>query len=243
MQSASRFLSRLVRFGNRLMGYECYLKSTPPFGLSECSDIAKMTPEGIRVVFDVGANIGDMTLRFATSFPDAKIYAFEPIPETFSTLEQRTSIHPQVIRVPTALGDVAGSATVVVQENNGINSLVPEKNAVRRKEKYLEEITVSVDTVDAFCEKNGINEIDLLKSDTEGFDLSVLKGAERMFEQHKVRYVLVECDFDDWGLTRFLDLHNFCIQRNMHFIGLYDSRISPPPELPRLWYTNALYAR
>ena len=39
------------------------------------------------------------------------------------------------------------------------------------------EVPVRVETLDGYCERHGIDSIDLLKVDTQGYDLNVLKGA------------------------------------------------------------------
>lgn len=54
---------------------------------------------------------------------------------------------------------------------------------------------VRLDTVDAFCAEQGIEHIDLLKTDTEGYETSVLRGANSMFEQGRIDFDLAECDF------------------------------------------------
>ena len=45
-------------------------------------------------------------------------------------------------------------------------------------------------TIDNICFKNNINEIDVLKIDTEGSELNVLKGASKMLKNTKI--ILVE---------------------------------------------------
>jgi hypothetical protein len=47
-------------------------------------------------------------------------------------------------------------------------------------------------TLDVFCEENSIGSIDILKIDTEGFDLIVLQGAERMLQNGRIKFIHVE---------------------------------------------------
>jgi len=54
---------------------------------------------------------------------------------------------------------------------------------------------IQVATVDDYRTRCGINRIDILKSDTQGFDLEVLRGAERSMKSGLVRLVLVEVNF------------------------------------------------
>ena len=41
------------------------------------------------VIFDVGANVGDVTKEYSAMFPNSKIYCFEPVPNTFKELKNR----------------------------------------------------------------------------------------------------------------------------------------------------------
>ena len=56
-------------------------------------------------------------------------------------------------------------------------------------------INVDVTTIDNYCRDYGIERIDILKSDTQGFDLEVLKGASRLLDQHRIHLVYVEIVF------------------------------------------------
>jgi FkbM family methyltransferase len=51
---------------------------------------------------------------------------------------------------------------------------------------------VSVRTIDDFCAEQAIAEIDLLKIDTEGYDLQVLEGARSLLTRGRVRFVYSE---------------------------------------------------
>jgi FkbM family methyltransferase len=53
-------------------------------------------------------------------------------------------------------------------------------------------ITVKCPTVDLFCAERKIKKIDVLKIDTEGFDLEVLKGADAMLKRGAVSFVYLE---------------------------------------------------
>jgi hypothetical protein len=53
-------------------------------------------------------------------------------------------------------------------------------------------------TADLYCERNGIEEIDLLKVDVEGAEFQVLVGARRLLKERRVRCVTFE-----FGQTTF----------------------------------------
>jgi len=45
---------------------------------------------------------------------------------------------------------------------------------------------VSLETIDEFCAENNVRQVDIIKTDTEGHDLSVLRGASKMLTQGNV---------------------------------------------------------
>ena len=159
---------------------------------------------------DVGANTGQTALRMAESFPAARIYSFEPVRATFDKLRAITAHVAGVECVNAALGATPGEAMMTTDRNRK-NTLVPEVTAGSRA-------NVRVDTVDNFCAERGIDHIDLLKIDTEGYEASVLEGASHLLQQGRVDFVMAECDFvrrpqephgDFFELHRKLDSKGF----------------------------------
>ena len=55
-----------------------------------------------------------------------------------------------------------------------------------------EPITVHCTTVDAFCCEKNIQHIDFLKIDTEGSELAVLRGAERLLKNQCIKHIQFE---------------------------------------------------
>lgn len=53
-------------------------------------------------------------------------------------------------------------------------------------------ISVSVSTLDAYCQSHKIHRIDFLKIDTEGFEIQVLRGARSLIEQDAIDFVQLE---------------------------------------------------
>ena len=56
--------------------------------------------------------------------------------------------------------------------------------------KQFESFDVRTDTIDNFCEENGVNFIDILKIDTEGSEIEVLEGSKKML--NKTNIILIE---------------------------------------------------
>jgi FkbM family methyltransferase len=155
-----------------------------PFGVRWEDDLAALLgPIDTLVALDVGANEGQTALRLAQRFPEAEIHSFEPSASTFEQLTENTR-DLRVRCVHSALGDAPGFATLA-KPGTGQASLHAEGPG---------EI-VQIDTVDAYCDKQGIDAPTLLKIDTEGHELAVLNGAAQRLDRAAIPFVLTECDF------------------------------------------------
>jgi FkbM family methyltransferase len=146
----------------------------------------------IRVFFDVGANIGQTSSTALASFPEALVFAFEPDKTSFDALIR--NIHNARFQAHNlALSDRPGEARFFDYGALATsNSLVENSQYALRAQHAATVRTVQCETLDAFCDRNAINEIDVLKIDTEGHELAVLEGASAMFAADRVRFVYVE---------------------------------------------------
>src|SRR5688572_12476187 len=74
------------------MGLEIFKTRTLPFGLYQFQDAFRRV-EGFnpRVIFDVGANIGQTSTRLRSALKDSEIYAFEPVGSTYDELVRNVS--------------------------------------------------------------------------------------------------------------------------------------------------------
>lgn len=157
------------------------------WGLSDWHDIRFLLRNVERpAVFDIGANIGHTALACRRGLPKASIYSFEPVPETFEVLKSRTPFaHPQCL----AMGAEAGVVRMKVCSDNLVLSKVVEAEG----DIGGSTIEVEVSTVDDQLESPGVDVLDVLKVDVEGYELSVFAGAAKVMRSGRIRAVLVEC--------------------------------------------------
>jgi hypothetical protein len=101
------------------------------------------------------------------------------------------------------------------------NSLADTMNRPSRLESYED---VKVITLADFCSREGVERIDLLKTDTEGFDLEVLKGASSMLEAARIRFIYSEVTLNpsNKGHTNFFDIIEFLGRFNFKFVCIYE---------------------
>ena len=136
------------------------------------------------VLFDVGANRGEMSTSLRRSFPKARILAFEPNPVTYKALSAIDGIEC----IEAGLGATPGKGLLhcyASDQMSGHASMY--RDVFRFYEGYginaaadLTTFEFDIDTVDNVCRTRGIDAIDFMKIDVEGHELSVLKGATAM---------------------------------------------------------------
>ena len=134
-------------------------------------------------VVDVGANHGLFSLEAAHLVGDSgRVHAFEPTPSTRRLLENNLAANglgPGFVRVfPAALGDRTGTARLRVhRELSGLNTLADDDITWNRRTLRADEVVdVPITTLDAHAEAEGLDRIDFLKVDVEGFELGVIRA-------------------------------------------------------------------
>jgi len=189
------------------------------------------------VVCDVGANCGDFTEEVLAYFPNARVVAFEPHPNTFRKLSARLStLSAHTTAHNVGLSSSVGESRLYDYELNDGSSHASHYYAVLadlHREKRITSHCVPITTLDAFCRNNGIQWIDLLKIDTEGHELEILRGAAGLLSAQKIG--IVQFEFNEMNVISRTFLKDFYqILKEFDFyrvskdrlivLGEYDSR-------------------
>lgn len=140
----------------------------------ELTDIIKKLVKPGFVVLDIGANIGCHTLLFSKLAGETgRVYAFEPTGNAFRKLKRNIELNKKF-------------TTNIVLEKKAVsdkpmqNQPISFKNSWKRfgKDERICKEYVDLLTVDAYVKENGINRLDLIKIDVDGFEPMVLRGGE-----------------------------------------------------------------
>ncbi len=149
------------------------------------------------VIFDCGANVGDITKIYTKLFPNAHIYAFEPFQDSFLKLKKRFTNETKVMVVNKAIAEFSKVNDFYVYEDTTCNSLF--EASIERDSygilKLKSKISVDAITLDEFCSNESINNIDILKMDIEGGELLALKGSRSLLEREKIKMIYTEVMF------------------------------------------------
>jgi len=154
--------------------------------------------DDVRVVFDVGANIGDITLAAARSFPNAHIYSFEPVSATYRMLCENIKNYSERIS-PHNFGffNVSKRLDIHITSFHGASSILDQSLNHKSAHPHIRETgteSVQVFTLDSFMADKSIDRIDIMKIDVEGTELEVIEGGRETF-RNKVDNLFIELSF------------------------------------------------
>jgi len=198
-------------------GYYLRHKAVLPYGLDYLRDISDLSKAPIKTVFDVGAHFGETSQRMLSAFADCRVVAFEPAPDSFKRLTINVS-SSRFAAHPIALSDADGSRLLHLNGNDLRHSLLP-------LDSHAPTIEVNCRTIDSFCEEHHITSIDVLKIDTEGHDIAVLRGASRMMASTKFVYSEFFDLTDESRGTSLIGLHNLLDLYGFRFVTAYTDSI------------------
>lgn len=169
-----------------------------PADVAEFEVIPRLVHPG-DVAFDIGANIGLYSVLLdRLCGPSGRVWAFEPVPETYWRLRETLALNRcgNVVPVQAAVCKREGGIVVnlfgpehsewnslgtpCMKEVNG-GSVVPERS-----------VGVPACSLDQFCANENIKRINFLKVDVEGFEIPVFEGAESLLSERRVDYICFE---------------------------------------------------
>lgn len=162
-----------------------------PFEKEEQSFLSFFLKKG-GIFVDIGSNIGLYSLIASKIVgEEGKVYSFEPTPEIFNRLKENIkanrirNIYPYEI----ALSNKSGTQPFLISRDgyDAWNSFGKPSEG-----REFDKILVETTTLDEFIEHSGIEKIDLVKLDVEGWEVNVLHGGIKYFSSSQAAAILVE---------------------------------------------------
>lgn len=183
----------MVKLFIRFIGYNNH-KSLSSSGEKKFLDlVCKNNP---KICIDIGANIGEYS-KYILENSNSKVIAFEPIKKSYKKLIHLNKIFKdRFYGFNIGIGEKNKISKIYYDENNlqwaHFNSEVKEIDYLKNTKKSSKS---KIFTLDSFIKKNKklINKkIDLIKIDTEGYELEVLLGANKTIKKFKPKYIQIE---------------------------------------------------
>lgn len=141
------------------------------------------------VVYDVGANIGIISLMLALRSGDCRVHAFEPEPRNFRQLNRNIQANDLTGRVSghqLALSDGEGEVELFVRGTAGEG-----RHSIAARKGSTDSIRVPMTTMSEFARKTGESP-DVVKIDVEGAEGSVVAGMEALIRTSPPRHIFME---------------------------------------------------
>jgi FkbM family methyltransferase len=214
-------------------------------GLTKSADSNRNT-----CILDVGAHRGESFRHFSGLISgDLNYFGFEPNPESFGMLtqleEKVKDTRRSVSFFPFAVGAASESVEFRVTNSSEVSGvLVPEPELLERVPSGDHELKriIEVDqiSIDDFIQKNNLRVVDILKIDTEGYDLEVIRGARNSLRRGLIEIVICEVFFVKYRQNQayFWDLATEFENLGFSFVNLFDARNTTQG---RLYTANAIW--
>ena len=176
-------------------------------------DIKEYLKKKDKIVFDVGCFRGTFTKNFIKNEQKLGIksnfFLFDPNPNVKNYIKQLlqnekvkyfnfafdNSNTNKKFYLNTFFEPAGSSLNTMVRDDKKwttTRKLIMQILSPFKRIGNFSEINVQTQTLDNFCLSNKIENIDVLKIDTEGNDLNVLKGAKKLLSENKIKAIYTE---------------------------------------------------
>ena len=144
------------------------------------------------VVIDVGANVGEISMRMANIVKNknGQIYSFEPDTINHQRFLNNIKINNfDIIHlIKKGLGNKKGTYnfSVIDEHNRGMNRIT-------KSDENSNNTLIDVIKLDDYLNDNSILSVNAIKIDVEGFEMNVIKGATNII-QKEMPFLFIELD-------------------------------------------------
>jgi FkbM family methyltransferase len=198
---------------------------SPAQGLA--GDLQRLFPDGVQTVFDVGAYVGEFATLVHDLFPAARVWCFEPFPESYERIRRQFSGAEWLVAQNVGLSDRSGVAELIIGPDRKTNSLVSPVITNGEFEADPPRLPVPLKTL-SDCARELLGSADrqlsIVKIDTEGNDLRVLRGGEDLLRNGSIEALHVEVMFIEHfkGAPGFIEISSYLQQFGYRLFSMYD---------------------
>lgn len=180
-----------------------------------------------QTLLDVGANRGQSVQQYSTVWPAIQVSCVEPDHDSFGELIKLN--HPSMVAYcNVAFGLAEGTETLLKYDTHTLNSMLEfcgdgETRLGSQKIIGKQQIRVVRPTQANLFNLLNQSKFDVLKSDTQGFDLNVLRGFDKEFFD-SCQVIIVELNFDSVynGQASATEVIEFCHSLSYRMVGIYE---------------------
>ena len=181
-----------------------------------------------KLVLDIGANIGDVTLAALKTYPECRVICFEPVDTTFQILKKRLAPYADRVTIfREALSSVNREGEINITSFHGANSIETQSQMHSTLNPHVYEVgrqRISLSCLDDIAQQFPNKEIDIMKIDVEGHELDVISGGWN-FIQNNVDTIIVEASLmrdPSWDRQSFVDMFSLLGEMGFRLINVFD---------------------
>src|SRR6185503_1381944 len=175
-------------------------------------------------VLDVGANKGQFALFSRKTFPNCRIISFEPLIRPGHVFTRLFERDPKTRLVAAAIATRSGAITMHITEHDDSSSPLDLDESQQKLfgSRVVERREVPCGPVRQFLAEGELGSHTLLKIDTQGFELEVLRAAEDVLDKVEAIYCEVSfiCLYKGQALAS--DVISYLKQKNFDLRGIYN---------------------
>ena len=168
----------------------------------------------IKVVVDVGSNLGSYIKFLLKTFNDVKIYSIEPNIELLNKQKKMFKNYSNISYHQCAITNLTGKMNFYLRNINSHSSL-DEIHPESEINNLVNIIQVNTLTLEDFMKINKIEKIDLLKVDTEGNEVKILESMSNLLKNGKITYLKIEISNNN-----LIEIFNFLKDFKFEIIGI-----------------------
>lgn len=157
------------------------------------------------VGFDVGANRGDWVHGFLKPGVQSRIFCYEPIPNTFSMLEDAVKDRRAILINKAISGEVGELQFNSVIDNPHLSTIYDVDTYGEGHE--VERVVVESTTGDIEIESFGLEHVNIVKVDAEGHDVEVIMGFRKSIAQDYID--IFQFEYNHFSLVAKRSLRDF----------------------------------
>jgi len=180
-------------YAHDIIEFEIAIKNKYQPNISN-SLVSEIKKNNFKIMWDIGANIGSISLPILKRFPELKIMMFEPSAEVMGKLIKNLSINQGLLErceiFNSALSNQSGLSDFYTSNedfNSGVGGLGHSHN------RFKFHVKVQTFTGDDLIFNNKVSTPQIIKIDVEGFEFEVLQGLKKTLEKYKPVIVFEHC--------------------------------------------------
>lgn len=178
----------------------------------------------IRTIFDIGANTGQSAKNYRKLFPEATIYCFEPMPETFDTLYNWSLTQGGYVKTYNlALGDEVGQVVMNQHIDHSPSSSLLSSTSLAvelypQVSKQKQQL-VKLEKLDNLEHEFELKDEILIKIDVQGYEFKVIQGGQKIFRCASACILEVSSKMLYDGQASFISLISILDKLGFSYIG------------------------